>query len=135
MLMHYALVSQRILSGQLECSTCAEVRSASVQMLTGVIQPYALGLLSSLTLAHAKKSIAMPHPYFRFREFCGFIGSVSTPQFRRYLYLCAAGNIVWAMYVANQEAKRLPIIREKLDIHTVVGNRVELEIQTEDENE
>ena len=129
--MHQIAVLHPMFARELVCPTCAEIRSASCQVLTGVVQPTLLGFLATMALAHGKKSIAMPHPFFKFGDFCRFVLSISTPQFRTYLVIMAGLNTGAAMLVAHEEGKRLDMIMDKLNIHSKTQEMSSLEVVSE----
>lgn len=55
-----SFVTNKILSGEMMCPVCAEVRSVSIQLLAGVTQPFVLAVLASSALA--KTALTYPLP-------------------------------------------------------------------------
>lgn len=114
-----SFVTNKVLSGEMMCPVCAEVRSVSIQLLAGVTQPFVLAILASSALAKTALTYPLP-PLNDFRTLFQVYVKLLQPMRSTALFIVAT-SVFNAFVVAYNQGKAVEKVHNRiLEQHNVI---------------
>lgn len=107
-----SFVTNKILSGDMMCPVCAEVRSVSIQLLFGVTQPFVLAVLASSALAKTALTYPLP-PMSDFRTLFKVYMKLLQPMRSSALFVVGASAFN-AFVVAYNQGKAVEKVHNRI---------------------
>ena len=105
-------VSFKIMSGEVPCPTCMDVRAVSIQLSAGVLQPFLLSLIASTGLAKITSSYPMPS-LRDWRLMRGVLTKLCQP-IKFPAFVLTGASVVGTVFIVHEQAKAVEKVNLKL---------------------
>ena len=112
LMVQHALVTSKLFMREFDCPTCAQVRSGSLMVATGVVQPCILSLLACSIIARYRHTISLPplSDMNLWKTYGKMLKPMKSPILGLFLL-----NVAMGIFVTEEQAKAVNKVHHRLN--------------------